>query len=226
MTLLECPLCGGAGKAPSGLCSPCDATLPRPVRPCRRCACELPANGPWQAFCQSCLLFPPGFDRCLTGFRYAFPVRELIAGFKFQADFTLGRSLSILLAERLQGSWEDPHERPVLVPIPLHVGRLRERGFNQSLQVARVLAARCNLPLAEQHCLRMRATASQRGLRASERQLNLQDAFALAQPGRVFPHVVIVDDVVTTTSTVNQVAELYRRAGSRRVDVACLARVS
>ncbi len=153
-------------------------------------------------------------------------MRELIAGFKFQADFALGRSLSILLAQRLQGCWEEPRERPVLVPVPLHGGRLRERGFNQSLLIARVLAAHCNLPLAEQHCLRRRATVSQRGLRASERQLNLHDAFALAQPGRVFPHVVIVDDVVTTTSTVNQVAELYRRAGSRRVDVACLARVS
>ncbi len=153
-------------------------------------------------------------------------MRELIAGFKFHADFALGRSLSILLAERLKGSWEAPLERPVLVPVPLHVGRLRGRGFNQSLLIAKVLAAECDLPLATQHCRRLRATPSQRGLRAGERQLNLRDAFALAQPPQVFPHVVIVDDVVTTTSTVDELAGLYRRAGSRRVDVACLARVS
>jgi len=226
MSVLECPLCGAAASTRSGFCKPCEAGLPRPVHPCQRCACELSVDGPWQTFCESCLLCPPGFDRCLAALRYEFPVRELIAGFKFQADFALGRSLAILLAERLRASFVNAGERPVLVPVPLHRGRLRKRGFNQSLLVARVLAAHCDLPLVTQHCERVRATPSQRGLGASERQHNLRGAFAIAQPARVFPHVVIVDDVVTTTSTVDAMAHLYRHAGSRRVEVACLARVS
>jgi ComF family protein len=226
MQCLECTLCRADGTLHSGLCASCETSLPRPVHPCRRCACELPEHGPWQNHCESCLLSPPGFDLCITGFRYEFPVRELIAGFKFQGDFALGRSLAMLLADRLRACWEHSGERPVVVPVPLHVGRLRERGFNQSLLIARVLAAQCDLPLAAQHCQRLRATASQRELRAWERQRNLSGAFALAQPAVVLPHVLIVDDVVTTTSTVDEIARLYRRAGSSRVDVACLARVS
>ncbi|MEY3667215.1 MAG: hypothetical protein RL572_755 [Pseudomonadota bacterium] len=196
------------------------------MHPCERCSCEIPVDGPWQRYCESCLVAPPGFDRCLAAFRYEFPVRELIAGFKFRADFALGRSLAILLAERLRTSFEHSGERPVLVPVPLHERRLRGRGFNQSLLVARVLADQCALPLAARHCNRVRATPPQRGLGAGERQVNLRGAFSIRQPGRVFPHVIIVDDVVTTTSTVSEIAALYRRAGSRRVDVACLARVS
>lgn len=226
MPFFECPLCGAAGKPHSGFCSPCESALPRPARPCQRCACELPAHGPWQTFCESCLLSPPCFDRCLTGFRYEFPVRELIAGFKFQADFALGRSLAMLLADRLRGSWDETGERPVLVPVPLHVARLRGRGFNQSLLIARVLAEQCDLPLAAEHCQRLRATPSQRGLRAGERQQNLRGAFSLAPRAAPLPHVLIVDDVVTTTSTVDEVARLYRHSGSRHVEVACLARVS
>jgi len=226
MTLFECPLCGGTATTHSGFCKPCETGLPRPMHPCERCSCELPVDGPWQRHCESCLVSPPGFDHCLAAFRYEFPVRELIAEFKFQADFALGRSLAILLAERLRTSCETAGERPVLVPVPLHGGRLRGRGFNQSMLVARVLAAQCALPLAIRHCERVRATPTQRGLGAGERQGNLRGAFAITQPARVFPHIIIVDDVVTTTSTVNEIAGLYRRAGSRRVDVACLARVS
>lgn len=226
MNLLECPLCGAGTQNSNGLCSACDAALPRPLRPCRRCAVEIPADGPWRDYCENCLLTPPGFDRCLCAFRYEFPVRELIASFKFQADFATGRTLAALLATRLEGAWSDAQQPPVLIPVPLHRSRLRERGFNQSALLAGALAEHCNLKVARQHCRRTRATHSQRGLRATERSSNLQRAFALSDPTLIFPHIVIVDDVVTTTATVEEVARLYRRAGTRRIDVACLARVS
>jgi ComF family protein len=226
MTLLECPLCGAGTQNSHGLCSECEAALPRPLRPCQRCAVEIPAGGPWRDYCENCLLTPPGFDRCLCAFRYEFPVRELIASFKFQADFATGRTLAALLASRLADAWSDAQHLPVLIPVPLHRSRLRERGFNQSALLAAALAERCNLKIARQHCRRTRATHSQRGLRANERSSNLQRAFALSDPTLVFPHIVIVDDVVTTTATVEEVARLYRRAGTRRIDVACLARVS
>ncbi len=226
MTIFECPLCGSSTQNVHGLCCECDALLPRPLRPCRRCSVELPAQGPWRDYCETCLLAPPSFDRCLTAFQYVFPVRELIARFKFQADFATGRTLALLLAARLANAWSDVQDTPVLIPVPLHRSRLRARGFNQSALIAGALAARCNLTVSRQHCRRVRDTHSQRGLRAAERGSNLQHAFALNNPGLVYPHVIIVDDVVTTTATVEEVARLYRSAGTRRIDVACLARVS
>lgn len=210
----------------NGLCAACEDSLPRPLRPCRRCSVELQQDGPWLDHCESCLLNPPAFDRCLCGFRYEFPVRELVAAFKFQGNFAAGRTLAQLLAKRLSSAWNNAASTPVLIPVPLHTSRLRERGFNQSVLLARELAMRCNLGLSLQHCRRLRATQSQRGLRAGERSTNLQGAFALAQPRHIFPHVVIVDDVVTTMATVDTLAQLYRRAGTRHVDVVCLARVS
>lgn len=226
MTLFECLLCGTGTQASCGICPDCVSTLPLPQRPCRRCSVELPESGPWQEFCESCLLTPPAFDRCLSAFRYEFPVRELVAAFKFQADFATGRALAQLCASRLSKAWENTAPTPVLIPVPLHTGRLRERGFNQSVLIARALASRCGLAINLHHCRRIRATLTQRGLRASERGSNLEHAFAIAEPRRVFSHVVIVDDVVTTKATVESVARLYRRAGTRRVDIACIARVS
>ena len=184
------------------------------------------AQGPWRDYCETCLLAPPSFDRCLTAFQYVFPVRELIAGFKLRADFAIGRTLALLLAARMANAWSDAQDTPVLIPVPLHRSRLRARGFNQSALIAEALAAQCNLTVSRQHCRRVRDTHSQRGLRAAERGSNLQHAFALNNPDLVYPHVVIVDDVVTTTATIEEVARLYRRAGTRRIDVACLARVS
>lgn len=226
MIPLECPLCGSATLSETGMCVACENSLPTPLRPCRRCSAELPESGPWRDCCESCLLNPPAFDRCLCGFRYEFPVRELVGAFKFQADFAAGRTLARLLAARLTLAWKDAQVTPVLIPVPLHTSRLRERGFNQSALLAREISARCGLDLALRHCHRTRATHSQRGLRAGERSSNLRGAFALTEPQRVLPHVVIVDDVVTTMATVNALAQLYRKSGTRHIDVACLARVS
>jgi len=187
---------------------------------------ELPFNGPWRDYCDGCLLEPPSFDRCLSALRYEFPVRELIASFKFRADFATGRALAQVLAQHLTHEWDDLAESPVLIPVPLHSSRIRERGFNQSALIAQTIASSCGLTLNLQHCRRLRATTTQRGLRASERDSNLRQAFALTKPGPTPVHVVIVDDVVTTMATVDALARLYRQSGTRRIDVVCLARVS
>lgn len=226
MAILECPLCGGITAGRTGLCRQCEADLPRPLRPCKRCSVELPDSGPWRDYCDRCLLEPPGFDRCLGAFRYEFPVRELIASFKFQADFATGRTLAQVLAQKLAEEWTRQPETPVLIPVPLHVSRLRERGFNQSALIAGFIARHCGLALDLHNCRRVRATSTQRGLRATERDSNLRQAFALVEPNRIPAHVVIVDDVVTTMATVDALARLYRQSGARRIDVVCLARVS
>jgi ComF family protein len=110
-----------------------------------------------------------------------------------------------------------------LLPVPLYVARLRQRGFNQSVELSRPLAASLQLPLLLHEVQRVCDTGSQTGLSRTARRRNIRGAFRLAAPLR-FDHVAIVDDVVTTTSTVNELAGVLKRAGARRVDVWSVAR--
>lgn len=218
----QCLLCGTS--AGDGICLECLADLPWPQHPCRHCAEELPADAE-SAWCERCLLMPPAFDLCMPLLRYAFPARELIASFKFRAGFAVGRTLGILLAERLMAVTAEDLPQ-VLLPVPLHQQRLRQRGFNQSTLLARQVSSRSGIPVL--HCLRrVRATTAQRTLHAEARQENLKAAFVVDVPRlRGIDHVAIVDDVVTTMNTVNTLAMALRRAGVARIDVLCVARVS
>lgn len=224
----QCVLCGGDLIGPTSLCLPCQDELPWPVHPCHRCGIELGLQPPDHGHCGSCLSDPPVFDRCFAPFRYEYPVRELIASYKFNARFAEGQSLAQLLAEFVIRVYR-PEDRPgCLLPVPLHPQRLRERGYNQSMELARAVGRRCRIPVVTRYCQRTRSTRSQKGLSADERAVNLHNAFALnpdALPA-LPDHVAIVDDVVTTMATVSAVARLLRGAGHRRIDVICLARVS
>ncbi len=221
-TVGQCLLCGGASSLRPAICHGCQIALPVIASQCQQCGIALPAGAP--SLCGSCLNSPPAFDRCWTLGAYDFPLRELIGRFKFNEDFCAGTALSLLLAKRLKNAW---HERPpqVLVPVPLHRIRLAQRGFNQSVHIARVLAHRLEIPVENALCRRTRNTRPQKGLTASERQRNLKAAFALPSPFPSFEHIAIVDDVVTTMNTVHEIAGLFKSRGVKRVDVVCLARV-
>lgn len=156
-----------------------------------------------------------------------FPLREMIARLKFQGRFSIGSSLGKLLALSLEPEFsETPPD--ILLPVPLHTGRLRLRGFNQSIEIARQLSDHFNVPVATRYCQRVRASIPQRGLSAAEREKNVQGIFRIAsETMQSTPrHIVIVDDVVTTMATVKAIAYLLKKEGVERVDVACLARVS
>ena len=210
------------------LCAACLADLPCTENTCQRCGVELGATPPAHCYCGRCLLEPPSFDRCIPVFRYEFPIRELIAHFKFQAGFAEGRTLAHLLATRAEDYFDTLGRPQRLLPVPLHPARLRERGFNQSVELARIIGRHCGIAVDATSCRRARATPSQKGLTAEERAINLRHAFALdgdCADGSL-QHVAIVDDVVTTMATVDTLARLLRRAGIARIDVLCLARVS
>jgi ComF family protein len=114
---------------------------------------------------------------------------------------------------------------PVLVPIPLHRGRLRERGYDQALELARPLARCLDLPLQAQALVRVRDTSAQSRLDASQRRRNLRDAFAWNRDIAMPAHVVLIDDVMTTGATLHSAARALRRAGAVRVDAWVCARV-
>lgn len=210
-----CALCGGAGDG-LDLCAGCRRELPRFGAACRVCAQPL---GGGADLCGRCLRRPPPVTRTAAAFAYTTPLDRLILDLKFHRRLHLAPLLGALMAEHLAAQ-----ERPqVLLPVPLHPARLRERGYNQALELARPLSRRLGLPIDLALCRRVRATAQQATLTARERRRNLRGAFAVTRRPE-YAHVVLVDDVVTTGATVFELARMLRAAGVARVDVWACAR--
>lgn len=223
----SCLLCGASCSSMLALCAPCQAELPRVQSACRRCALALGPQPPRQRLCGQCSANPPPFEHCYALGDYEFPLRQLIARLKFHGRFSIGATLGQLLALRLAPVFRlTPPD--ALLPVPLHTGRLRQRGFNQSMEIARQLSGHLTVPIAPGYCQRVRASKPQRGLGAAARKKNVQGIFRIAAEAMHSTprHIVIVDDVVTTMATVKAIAYLLKKEGVERVDVACLARVS
>jgi len=220
-----CVLCDEPCGTEQALCLACEAELPWLDHACECCALPLTAEeqGP---LCARCQLQSPSFTRVESPWRFAFPLDSLISRFKHSADWPVGRVLTGYLARHLEHAYAEGLPRPeALLPVPISRRRLRQRGFDQTLMLAEWLGKQIGIPVAGQLIQRVRDTTSQQQLNAQERHHNLQQAFALnsAQPLR-HRHIAVVDDVLTTGSTAETLAQLLRKAGVERVDVYCLAR--
>ena len=218
-----CTLCDEPADTAHGLCSSCETELPWLGGHCLICALPLPASG---LTCGGCLQRQPSFDRVEAPWRYAFPVDSLISRFKHQAKWPLGRLLGELLSQHLRHAFDEGLARPdLLLPVPLADRRLRRRGFNQAAMLAQWLSQQLQLPLQAQWLRRIADTQAQQQLDAAARRRNLRRAFALSPASRVTGlHLALVDDVLTTGATAENLARLLKRAGAARVDVYCLAR--
>lgn len=218
---------GGAEWRAEGvdLCPACLHGLPWLRAACARCARPLPAPA---AACGLCLRRPPPQAGTVAAFLYEAPLDRLLPRLKFHQDLAAGRSLALAMAGRFAEAIADAPSPEALVPLPLHRSRLRARGFDQTLELARPLARALDLPLRHDLLRRRRATAPQSRLDAAARRRNLRDAFVVDPParGRRLPaHVVLFDDVMTTGATVQSAAQALLRAGVMRVDVWVCARV-
>jgi ComF family protein len=217
-----CVLCGETGRPPLlDLCAPCDADLPRNALACPRCAAPLAPGAPPGVDCGACLRRRPHFDRADVPFRYAWPLDQLVRGLKYHGQLAYGRVLGTLLAEALLAM--DVPRPEIIVPVPLHPARHRDRGFNQASEIASPVATRLRIPIAKRLCVRQRATDDQTALTAAARRSNVRRAFALLRAPGV-RHVAILDDVLTTGSTVNEIARVFKRSGVRTVTVWAVAR--
>ena len=208
-----CVLCGAAGDA-RDLCAACRADLPRAAHSCRRCALPLPLDGT----CGRCQRDPFPFSHAVAGFIYQPPLDALIVQLKFGRRLALARLLGELCAETWQLARPAEIEVDLIVPVPLHPARLRERGYNQALELARPLARAWRVRL-DAHCAeRVRATVPQSDLPAKQRRGNIKDAFRVTDTvaGR---HVAVVDDVMTSGHTVREFAATLHRAGAASVSV-------
>ncbi|MGN6313538.1 MAG: ComF family protein [Rhodanobacteraceae bacterium] len=214
---LRCLLCGARGESGLDLCAACLADLPRNDCRCARCALPLETPAP---LCGRCVRRAPPWDAAWAPFRYAYPLDRLEARFKFGADLAAGRLLASLWIAS-----QTPGERPqAIVPVPLHRSRLRSRGYNQALEIARPLAKALRIPLLHGGLRRTRATDAQTELSAPQRRRNVRGAFAAHLDGDVPQHVAVLDDVFTTGATLAECTRVLKRAGVARVDVWALAR--
>ena len=164
---------------------------------------------------------PPPLIEARAACVYGAPLDRLAPRFKFHGDLAAGRLLSDLMAE----AFADLPRPDAIVPIPLHRARLRQRGYDQSLELSRPLARKLGIPLLDSALFRAIATHPQSRLDAADRRYNLEDAFDV-QPGTDLPaHLVLVDDVMTTGATLHSAAQTLYRAGAVRVDAWVAARV-
>jgi ComF family protein len=219
-----CLLCAApATQADTDLCNGCRLDLPSNQNACIRCAVPLGGSS-LSRVCGACLRKPPRVAATHTGFRYEFPVNHLLRSLKYGGGLENSRVLGKLLAEHLLNIRRDDMPECVL-PVPLGEARFRERGFNQATEIAHVVAHRMQLPLRTDVISRIRDTPVQAGLDRIARRKNLRNAFAVQQPF-AFKHVAILDDVVTTGSTADELARVLLRAGANRVELWAVARVA
>ena len=208
----DCLLCGAEG-APELLCPACIADLPALAESCPRCALPSPAA----ALCGSCLKLPPHFDATLALWRYEFPCDGLVQALKYRARLALAGFFA-----RSHASRPMP-EVDLIVPMPLHPKRLAERGFNQALEIARGLARHLGRPIEPRGVLRVKDTLPQTVLPYEERAKNVRGAF-LCRLDLSGASVAVLDDVMTTGATLNELARALKRAGATRVENLVIAR--
>jgi ComF family protein len=196
----SCYLCRGAARGV--LCAECEAELPSlPAEVCPRCALASPAG----ALCGRCLAEPPRYDATLAAFWYRFPVDTLVQALKFRGELALAGLLSSHLARRIDHA-------DLVMPVPLSKRRLRERGYNQAAEIARRLSRRLELEL----CERVEDGRPQVELPLAQRRKNVRGAFRVrrALDGA---SVAVVDDVMTSGATLDEIARVLKAAGASRV---------
>jgi len=214
-TQKSCLLCGAI--AGGDFCPACYRDLPQlPASHCPVCLWPVPTN----EICGNCLKKPPAFTRTLAALRYTFPADALIHALKYQTNLAIAPVLANLFIARLNTMETMPD---VIVPMPLHPIRLRERGFNQAMEIGRTIAKQTGIALLPDGCSRIKHTPPQTGLPWKERQKNIRRAFSckIELTGK---HVAVVDDVMTTGATLNELAQVLRRRGATEISNWVIAR--
>jgi len=212
---LSCLLCGGASGA-HPLCTGCLADLPWHTQPhCPQCATPTSAA----QLCGACLQHPPAFDRTRAALVYAFPLDQLIPRLKYRGRLAIAPALGGCLAQAVEHA-----PRPdCLIAMPLHAKRIRERGFNHATEIARTVASQLGLPLDLDSCQRVRDTPPQMGLKHDARRRNVRGAFTCS--GTVQgQRIAIVDDVMTTGTSLDELAKTLKQAGAAEVETWVVAR--
>ena len=221
--MLHCLLCHQPAHAATDLCPACCDELPWIAHACRTCA--EPLTDIREELCRRCQQDLPAVDHCLAPLAYRFPLNQLILAMKQQPRPELVTSFTRWLAPQFKAQ----PKPDLLLPVPLHTAKQRQRGFNQAGLLAHQLGRALRIPVHHQLLQKRQATSDQKTLSREQRQMNLARAFRLDRVAliRLQPrprHIVLVDDVVTTGATTSTLAALLKKSGVRRVDVWALAK--
>lgn len=216
----RCLLCSQPGFTGMDLCQDCLNDLSRNDSCCYRCGEHFETKAVIPQLCGRCQTKPPSFDTTHAPFLYDDIMRFLITQLKFQQRYKHARLLGTLLANYVATTAE---LADCIIPIPLHPKRYRQRGFNQSIEIARHLSQQLAIPLDLNSCIRQKDTPHQTGLPAKQRRKNIKHAFSVIKPLR-YQHIAIVDDVMTTGTTVEALARVLKHNGAARVDIWVCAR--
>ncbi|MHB9116701.1 MAG: ComF family protein [Burkholderiales bacterium] len=200
----DCQLCGAASGS-ALLCEACAAALPHHIGPCCPICADTTPNG---EVCGACLRRPPAFSATTAAFDYDFPLDGLLHAYKYAGNLALAEALALpLVAAVRHGPLPD-----ALLPMPLHPARLKERGFNQALELAKIASAHLDIPLLPSACARIRDTPPQAALAWKERGKNIRQAFVCLDRLDGM-RIALVDDVMTTGATLNELAKAARAQG-------------
>lgn len=204
----RCALCAAPASS-ANLCAGCRSDLPYLVA--ERCpTCAEPTLG--STICGACLARPPHFDHVLAPLTYAYPVDRLIQSLKYAGHLPVAPTLADLMLPQIRAEALPD----VIVPMPLSTERLRERGFNQSLEIARLIGAHLGMPIHADTCIRVRHAEAQSALPFKRRADNIKGAF-VCMSDLCGQRVAVVDDVLTTGSTLNEIARVLKHRGAARV---------
>lgn len=212
-----CLFCQQKLSCGNWFCCDCSLSLPRIEHPCRICA----TPGSYDGICGNCLNNPPYYDCALVPFEFKTPVNKLIHQFKYSHQFHAYKPLIQDLLELISISNQSLPD--LIIPIPLHPRRLITRGFNQSSLIAKTLSKQLNIPYSNRLLIRHKYSKPQVQLSARQREKAVKNVFQLKQKINVH-HIVLVDDVITTSHTVNQAAKILTKSGIEKVSVWALAR--
>jgi ComF family protein len=209
----HCLLCN-ASSPELALCRDCYTELPwLPAAHCPQCA--LPTHQ--GRLCGACLSHPPRFDAVTAAFVYEWPLAPVIHQYKYAGNLALAQLFARALATRIAGAAD------LIIPMPLAPRRLRERGFNQALEIARIVSRATGIALATAACRRVRDSAPQATLPWKERAKNIRGAFVCDADLRG-KRVAVIDDVLTTGATLNEIARNLRKAGAVEIQGWVVAR--
>lgn len=220
-----CLLCGqrldDSAKGPD-FCETCMAGV-TPLGPAHCCLCAQPfANATSSHLCGSCLKRPPGFTMVHAAGRYHGSIKDAVHRLKHCNQLVLAKPLGLILGEVIADA-AHACRFDTIVPVPLHRQRLRTRGYNQAVEIARPLSHQLGLPIQAGLLQRSRRTPPQQGLAADQRRRNLRHAFALA--GQVTgARVLLVDDIMTTGETVRECCRVLAQGGTEDIQVAVVGR--
>ena len=220
LDLLFPPLCGGCGRRGSNWCTDCDGQVNRIQYPiCDICGQPRKVSG----LCFHCSDDKPSFTKLRSWALYKGPVREALRNLKYRRNVSLGLVLSNPLVKLFCDLCWDVD---MILPVPLGVARLKERGYNQAVLIARPLALNIDIPCETQGLHRVRETRSQVGLTLNQRRDNVRNAFKATKEIVSNRRILVVDDVATSSATLDACASALLEAGAEDVSCLTIARTS